>query len=577
MVASLSAARAALEASAPSAPRDALLGRIDACVRRLALPAAGEPVAIDRALRIAASAAAVVASSGAIDAVAMDLVAAARDATLERSAPGGLCALGPAPGPIGAMHASRGRPNLHRTERAPFEWDLCAGAAMAAENAGDVLEAALPEAEAVAVEAAPRAADAGGLRARGRSRAISISEWRARTVAQTLERLALVARARLDGPLGGRASADDVMLRLADAGAAAGSACVRDVLAAWERAVEWPGPWASFAATLVLGCLDGGDALDAVLFGAERLPIAAGAHARAIADALAIAPHPERGRLAEKLVVRAHPIARAAGVELLGRSGTLEPRELLRHLLDGRAPVMAAAVRAAARLGPEACAPLVPALERWLRLPAPDVAWAAAETLTRWGSPIPLRELRERGELGAIIGRERALELMVMAGARDDLELVERLARSPAPSARTLDAVARFGEPGAWAFLAHHLADPDLVDAAAGALSVQFGERLARRERRRAGAWRSAIEALGLDAGVRVRAGEPWSPGAVARQWQSDELSASAVRRLLGELGARAGIGGDVDVEALWSDLAPGLERATAEALRRAWPANGWG
>ncbi|MBI4951168.1 MAG: hypothetical protein HY908_03985 [Myxococcales bacterium] len=106
-----------------------------------------------------------------------------------------------------------------------------------------------------------------------------------------------------------------------------------------------------------------------------------------------------------------------------------------------------------------------------------------------------------------------------------------------------LDAVARFGNPGSWAFLAHHLADPELQHAAAAALTTLFGDP-AETKPLAEGGWEATIGRLRLDPDRRYRRGKHWSPDVVTEECRAGELCRLATERRLDELrasGARRG------------------------------------
>src|SRR5690606_29025306 len=134
----------------------------------------------------------------------------------------------------------------------------------------------------------------------------------------------------------------------------------------------------------------------------------------------------------------------------------------------------------------------------------------------------------------------RALELLVLAGHHDDVPLVQRLVRRLEPTAKLLDAVARLGHPGTWAFLAHFLGDPILEDDAVAALRVTFGDLVPEDARRDPERWEKAIGAMRLSPSRHLRRGRDWSPAVVAAECADDSLSRFDVERRLDELRARS-------------------------------------
>src|SRR6185437_7061875 len=148
-----------------------------------------------------------------------------------------------------------------------------------------------------------------------------------------------------------------------------------------------------------------------------------------------------------------------------------------------------------------------------------------------------------------------------------------------APRTRALlSALARFGHPGVWAFLIHQLANEDLVDAAADALTVLFGARLEPESTTDAAAWRDVISRLKPDPGARYRRGVIWRPGLVASECTSGELSRASIELAVDELSVRTRIAPSVDLT-LWTAEAEPLLARFCEGVTRCderWPSNGW-
>jgi hypothetical protein len=382
-----------------------------------------------------------------------------------------------------------------------------------------------------------------------------------------LDQIAALARSRLEGALLDKAGAEARILAQMDAIATAGGNCVADILSYWEQSLESPSRYGTWASAFALACLAGAESLDAALTGIERLPPDAAIHGALAAEALAVAPHPSLMGLCSKLTASAHPIARAAALEILSLRGAL-PIEILRLRLDDEsAPVRAAAARAAGRLDAIIAEPLASLLVELLRVPDPSVAWPAARALSLWGYPEPYEEVRSGGPLSATLGAQ-ALEIFVLRGEGSDAARFEAIVARRRVTANHLDAIARFGHPGTWAFLAHHLEQPDLADAAADALATLFGDRVDPDERTSAPAWTSAIRKGKFDPSLRYRRGEPWRPGAVAAECASGLLSRIAVEKRLDELTARARIASRPELFRWQGDAAPALAQALDEASR---------
>ncbi len=404
---------------------------------------------------------------------------------------------------------------------------------------------------------------------------VAIDVFYENIVSQILDELGTRARARAIAPLADRADTEASILRLVDALLAVSRRCAPQTVAWWHRSLELDDPFVTWAAVFALASIEGADALIAVRAGLEQLSPGAVAHAVAAADALALAPHPERRILAADLCTSPHPLERAVGVALFGREGALSVHDIQRHLFDANLAVMGAAIGACARLSIDEVSPLLPLLERRLLLPDPSIAWLASRELLRRDRSRPCELAREGGRFLQTLGGQ-ALEIFVLAGSADDLPRVKSIFTRTTVSAATLSALARFGHPACWAVLLHYLGDDDLADAAADAIEELFGPRVAERDRLSAPAWRSAITELKLDPSARYRRGQPWRPSVVAAECCSGQLSQRGAQRRLDELAARTAIVERVDLGAWMPGLGAELTALERAAQRAASPASGW-
>jgi hypothetical protein len=216
--------------------------------------------------------------------------------------------------------------------------------------------------------------------------------------------------------------------------------------------------------------------------------------------------------------------------------------------------VVAAAARGVARAG--LALDLVPELLGAMRSPSAAVAWETARALTLAGVRDPYREIQEGGPLAAVLGA-RGAELLVLAGDGTDIDVFELLIGGTPMTPELLSAVARFGDVTAWSFLAHHLTQPGLADAAVAALRTLFGSLVPKEEETSFSAWRRAIADAGLDPTTRYRAGRPWRPGTVLGECVSGALSRHEVERRVDELAARTRVHAHVDLS-LWEHEARG-------------------
>ncbi|MDI1477259.1 hypothetical protein [Polyangium sp. y55x31] len=471
----------------------------------------------------------------------------------------------------GVLIAAREKPTLREVEREPF--DASAAAPQKTVEAGpekaapprDERDLPVPPKPLVALE-------------EGKGAPISEDAFYADIVASCLDRAAMLARHRTERPLQFRGEIEERLLRSVDAIASIGGPCIRLVLDAWKRSLESPGPWNTWAAVFTLACFSERDALDALTHGLTTLPPTAMEHARAAAEALLLAPHPERNGVCRTLLVSPHPVARAVGVLVLGRQNALGVDEIRAFLLDPNTSVTAAAAEVVDGLPADDVARLVPLLGKCMGLPEPAVVWAAARTLLRAGQKDPYFELRDGGPRAARL-QPFGAEIFVLSGdVSDRTALAACLARTP-PSAATLSALARFGHAGTWSYLLRQLANEDLADAAEAALMTLFGERVAPSRRQDAGAWRKAIEAMRLDPNVRYRGGEPWTAERVAEACASGALTRVELERLLDELAVRAGMRAPADGAAWGQELERALALlvpAARERDRAAMPGTWW-
>lgn len=460
--------------------------------------------------------------------------------------------------------ASRDRPSRLTFDRATFDGSERETTVMLP-GAGDAIEEAsdqVVQAFFAAKPDAPLRPEATGrlVELAGDTSARSRRELRAEVVSACAERIAMLARHRDERPMWEQAENEEALLANVDAIGACGGDCVR-TLVAWRRTVA-DDPWATWAAVFTLACFDGTDALEAILRELDELPLDAADHVMPAAEALLVAPHPHIPELALDLLASRNPITRAIGIEVLGRRKLLTPEQVRHHARDANIPVLAAALRASRVLDLHAGVELV---LPFLQHRSFDVAWAAARQLARWRRPEPYFEVR-KGRCRAL-GR-KALELLIQFGDASDLDCFEEIvAREPA-TRETLSAVARFGEASVWAYLLHHLADPELVDAAARGLETLFGSIVPRRETRSATAWRDAIAKLTIVPGVRLRSGKPWHPAALASEILRGDIDRAEVQGRMDELALRAAIDVDVDL-ALWSPDTRGTLAAAMNATER--------
>ena len=220
---------------------------------------------------------------------------------------------------------------------------------------------------------------------------------------------------------------------------------------------------------------------------------------------------------------------------------------------------------------------VVPELLRCVRAENAGVAWEAARALTLAGVRTPYFDVQSGGSLSAVLGA-RAVELLVMAGEDTDIDSFEALIAGVPMTPELLSAVARFGNVTAWSFLAHHLADADLVRFALSALRTLFGDIVPEVEETSFSAWQRAIGHKDFDPTLRYRAGEPWRPSIVREECLSGALSRVELERRVDELVARTGAGASVEFD-LWEPDARSTLAAFVRELESRdalWRAGAW-
>jgi hypothetical protein len=380
----------------------------------------------------------------------------------------------------------------------------------------------------------------------------SRASFYASVVADCAERLATLAMHRVIRPFSLAQSREDRILEQLDAILAAADP-MKNVLAWWNAAGGAEHPHHLWPVVLTAGAIPSPEPLEDLTELVLTLPPDAHRSVGVLGEALSAVAHPHAQALADAWRKSEHPVARAAGLDLLARRGLLEPDDLLARASSSGAEI-AAALRALVGLpafvGPESAVNLLDHADA-------EVVWQAARATTLWGYPDALARIRSGRGLPSLRPALVA-EILVMVGLPDDLAGLEIRLREEPPTAALLSALGRFGSPGVWSFLCHLLGDKELADDAASALEVLFGERVHPALRRDGVAWKVAISDAGFDPDARYRCGEPWTPARVVAECTSGRLPRSEIERRVDELRARTGAELGVDCSA-W---APDFERA---------------
>lgn len=406
-----------------------------------------------------------------------------------------------------------------------------------------------------------------------RGEAISVAHFHAQIVSGCADALAMHARDRATQPIAAVSEIEARIRRRREAVLSLESDTAAHVAAWWwEEAAESADPWKAWAASFLIGSAEGVDAQEEILCTLGEMP-SDDERWMHVGEALALVP--SRLCLGRDLVRSSFAAARAVGIDILSREGGLSADSLREHLRASEPVVAASAARSVARLG--IARTVMPELLRCLRAESRGVAWEAARALTLAGAREPHDEVRGGGPLATVLGA-RAVELLVMAGEDTDIGTFEALIAGVPMTPELLSAVARFGNVTAWSFLAHHLADAELVGAAVSALRTLFGDLVPEAEETSFSAWRRAIAEEELDPTLRYRAGKPWQPSIVLAECMSGALSRIEVERRIDELAARTGATTHVDLGS-WEPEARGTRSAFAlevELLDARWRAGAW-
>ena len=404
-----------------------------------------------------------------------------------------------------------------------------------------------------------------------RGEPIAVADFHAQIVAHCAEALAMHARDRATLPLAAVPEIESRIGRHREAVRSLESDTAAHVAVWWEGAAESADAWKAWAALFLVGSSDV-DVRENTLRALEAIPADDERWMHA-GEALALVP--AALSLGDDLARSPCAAARAVGIDLLSRRGGLS-LDLAREHLGAADPVVAAsAARSVARMG--AADAVVPELLRCVRAENSGVAWEAARALTLAGVRAPYFDVQSGGSLSAVLGA-RAVELLVMAGEDTDIDSFEALIAGVPMTPELLSAVARFGNVTAWSFLAHHLADADLVRFALSALRTLFGDIVPEVEETSFSTWQRAVGNKDFDPTLRYRAGKPWRPSIVREECLSGALSRVEIERRVDELVARTGAGASVELD-LWEPDARSTLAAFVRELESRdalWRAGAW-
>jgi hypothetical protein len=404
---------------------------------------------------------------------------------------------------------------------------------------------------------------------------VEIGDYLTGIVGHCADTLAMLASDRVTLPRSTVLATEALIRRQRDAVLSLGEDVGEHVVAWCEGAEDSGDPWKAWVAVFLLASIGGPSLAERLLRALSAVPGEDDDHWSRAAEALALVATSGDVTLGQALLAAPAAAARAAGLDLLSRLGSLSTDALATHLDDTAPAVATAAARAAARAGLGKS--LAPELLRCVRGESRVATWEAARALTLAGVPEPYLEIQGGGALAAALGAG-AVEILVMAGDDRDVAAFEAMIAGTPMTRGLLSAVARFGDVTTWSFLLHYLADPDLADAALDALHTLFGDMVPVPEATSFQAWKRAIAAADLDPTRRYRDGKLWRPEAVLDEIRAPALSRAEVARRADELAARLGLRARVDV-GLWErEVQQGLDGLGREVEAHAarWRPGAW-
>lgn len=265
---------------------------------------------------------------------------------------------------------------------------------------------------------------------------------------------------------------EDRVLAAIDAVAAIGNPAL-DRLEALVLDAPAKDPARGFALTMILGCVEGRDALGAIERVLHHLGPSDPETARHVGGALKLIPHPSLPLLLRSLLASTDPACRAVAIDVLAYRGLATSTELAQAVQDPSPLVAAAALPALALALPEgAGAAIEPARDH----ADPALREAAWLSMLYGNHPHVTEALTEA--LDGPLAHRAALPLAITGNERDAAHLLERLHASPTPSLVT--AVGWAGSPEAVPLLIDLLShdDPVIQLGAAYALDRLTGARL---------------------------------------------------------------------------------------------------
>lgn len=396
-----------------------------------------------------------------------------------------------------------------------------------------------------------------------RASGLSAPRWQQQVRTGLLERALSLGADHCERPHLGRPETGRRLLAHIDALAEAGLS--PEELGAFAGEVELDHPGALWVITILFGCLSVSTAeevfeawvasLDPALFLDYR-----GIHE--IAEALTAQPNPRILSLAQRWAAGPSEILSAIAVETMALEQLSD--DALRRLTRADSPMVLVAIERLVARSPESEARVTSRRGSWIDVTVPALAHEMARARILGRDLEPLIRLRQRDDraIGAL--GPYSLDLLALAGAGGDQDLVRDLVLGYPTTPSLLDAMGRVGLPALFPRLLAELESDDFDDDAHLGLVTALGPRVPRSSRP---AWEQVIAGLPKAAEVtRLRGGEPHTLSSVLEEMKRPDLSARDVRARAEEVLVKTG----KPARVAWGAFGASLEAALSELARAA-------
>jgi hypothetical protein len=401
------------------------------------------------------------------------------------------------------------------------------------------------------------------LLAADRASGLSAPRWQQHVRTGLLERALSLGADHCERPHLGRPETGRRLLAHIDALAEAGLS--PEELGAFAGEAELEHPGALWVVTVLFGCLSVSTAEEAFEAWVTSLDPALFLDYRAIheiAEALTIQPNPRLLSLAQRWAAGPSEILSAIAVETMSLDQLSD--DALVRLTRADGPLVQAAVERLVARSPENDARVTSRRGSWIDVTVPALAHEMARARILGRDLEPLTRLRQRDDraIGAL--GPYSLDVLALAGAGGDEDLVRDLVLGVPTTASLLDTMGRVGLPALFPRLLSALESDDFDDDAHLGLVTALGPRVPRGSRP---AWEQVIAGLPKSAEVtRLRGGVPHTLTSVLEEMKRPDLSARGVRARADEVLVQTG----KPARIAWGVFGVSLEAALSELARAA-------